>query len=466
MIRICKENRISVLEQVRNGKLDNAMLSSTNLIDEIILTMHDNHLLSEIGKSIPDLRASNSVIPYDVIWASAIAAKMKVHTSLSDIPFAISDHRTLAKLGYALVDYEEGVYTGLMREGSLRFLLGKYTQQMLIDGYNQAVQKYILPKLDLSANIHILDCTDIEVNYWNTNYEGSGVAYSKRKKDENADKTRGYKLSTLRGIIKDSGVIEEIQFGPLNVHDLALSEEMLRTSPALKPEDILINDRGFLSRDLINYLKTHRKVDTYIPLRSNMVAYDMAVKAAQAQNDWHKHPITRYRTQVMTLVTDLGPYWESQNPEDDVGFNGCVVWDKATDNYAVFITTDLSKNASDILKTYCLRPEIEEDYRQIKDFWKIEDFKSTKLNVIVFHVVCVLFGYLFFQLYTMLPNGEQYLGRSLPVVLKGYNAKVQGYIVLYVGIEFGILTLLEMMKLYAESDEAIRTKLNPIFAQL
>ena len=261
-------------------------------------------------------------------------------------------------------------------------------------------------------------------------------------------------------------LIEEIRFGSLNVHDLALSEEMLRTTPMLKPGDILINDRGFLSRDLINYLKTHRKVDTYVPLRTNMDAYDVAVKAAQAQNDWYKHPITRYRTQVMTLVTDLGPYWKSQNPKDDVGFNGCVVWDKATGNYFVFITTDLTKSASDILKTYCLRPEIEEDYRQIKDFWKIEDFKSTKLNVIVFHVVCVLFGYLFFQLYTMLPEGEQYLGRSLPVVLKGYNAKVQGYIVLYVGIEFGILTLLEMMKLYAESEGEVREKLDVVIGKL
>ena len=31
---------------------------------------------------------------------------------------------------------------------------------------------------------------------------------------------------------------------------------MLRTTPMLKPGDILINDRGFLSRNLINYLKT------------------------------------------------------------------------------------------------------------------------------------------------------------------------------------------------------------------
>lgn len=52
--------------------------------------------------------------------------------------------------------------------------------------------------------------------------------------------------------------------------------------------------------------------------------------------------------------------------------------------YFVFVTTDLKKTAKQIIQTYELRPEIEEDYRQIKDFWQIEDFKSTKYNFIAF----------------------------------------------------------------------------------
>ena len=466
MIKICKENRTSVIAQIRQGKLDRAILSSTNLIDEIILTMHERHLLSLIEKSIPDLRAANTVIPYEVIWASAIAAKMKVHTSLSDIPFAISDHRTLAKLGYTLVDTEEGVYNGLMRESSLRFLLGKYTSDILFNGYNQLVQTYILPALQLYADIHILDCTDIEVNFQNSNYEYSGIAYSKRNSAGIKSKTRGYKLATLRGIVKDTGVIEEIKFGAINTHDLALSESMLKTSTALKPGDILINDRVFLSRDLINYLKLHRQIDVYLPLRNNMEAYEVAVATAKTQSRWFNHPVRKYKNQVITQVTNIGTYWASQNSGDDVELNSCVVWDKSTDEYYVFVTTDLTKKASDILKTYCLRPEIEEDYRQIKDFWKIEDFKSTKINVIAFHIVAVLLGYLFFQLFTLLSEGEQYQGKSLPIVLKKYAIKVQGYLVLYVGMEFGILTLLEVMKLYSESAEDVKAKLNFVFAQL
>ena len=122
----------------------------------------------------------------------------------------------------------------------------------------------------------------------------------------------------------------------------------------------------------------------------------------------------------------------------------------------MFITTDTDRKANEIIMTYELRPEIEEDYRQLKDFWKIEDFKSTKINVILFHIVCVLFGYLFFQLYTLLPEGAELLHKSLPVILKNYIPQVQPYVVLYAGYEFGVLTLFDTMELYAHCDENIR----------
>ncbi len=149
-------------------------------------------------------------------------------------------------------------------------------------------------------------------------------------------------------------------------------------------------------------------------------------------------------------------YWESSNSKEDVPINSCVVWDTETDQYFVFITTNLDASAKDIINIYELRPEIEEDYRQLKDFWKIEDFKSTKINVILFHVVCVLFGYLFFQLYTLLPEGEKYLHKSLPIILKNYMPQIQPYVVLYVGYEFGVLTLFELMDFYAHCSEDVQ----------
>lgn len=469
VLRICKENQESVLARVRSGELDAAILSSTNLVDDIILAMHTHGILDCLSIGIQDRRNHNTTVPYNVIWASSIAAKMRVHTSLTDIPYAIMDHRVLATLGYALYDDSGNIGDSLMNEGSIRFLIGKYHDSDLVSGYNDTVQKYIMSKMDIKANIHILDCTDLEVNLKNKNYEGSGIGYSKRMIDEAKPPTRGYKLATLRGIINDTGIIEEIRFGSLNTHDLTLSKEMLMTSPVFKEGDILINDRGFLSRDMINYLKSERHIDTYVPLKKNMESYNIAVQVAKEENHWQSNPGQRYQNQKIALVKNLGEYWIPSEKEFDipnVPINGCVIWDTDNNSYAVIVTTDLEQSAKNIIRMYCLRPEIEEDYRQIKDFWRIEDFKSTKLNVIAFHIISVLFGYLFFQLYTMLPEGEKYAGKSLPVILKNYQPIVQGFIILYAGMECGVITLFEMIELYADSTESVREKLRPMMQKL
>ena len=452
MIKLCKYNQNNVINKVKNGQLDALALSTSNLIDDIILAMNDSKIFGCLRDNIPDLRAHNTTIPYELIWASSIAAKMKVQTSLTDIPFAISDHKTLAKLGYTVIDTDGNLKSGLMQESSLRFLLEKYNQQMFVNGYNDTVQKGIMPLLNIIPNIHILDCTDLEVNLKNPNYEQSGLGYSKRDKLP----TRGYKLATLRGIVEDTGLIEEIRFGSINIHDLKLCENMLKTTPMLKQGDILINDRGFISRELLNYLKINRGVDTYIPLKKDMDAYIEAISLAKDQDLWQPHPNKKRVNQLITQISGMGGLWQSSNPDQDVPINTCVVWDKEVNEYFVFITTDLKVAVKDILLTYELRPEIEEDYRQLKDFWKIEDFKSTKIKVILFHIVCVLFGYLFFQLYTLFPEGEEFLHKSLPIILKTYMPVIHPYVILYVEDEFAVITLFELLDVYAQSYETVK----------
>lgn len=75
----------------------------------------------------------------------------------------------------------------------------------------------------------------------------------------------------------DSGIAEEIVFGTLKTHDMEQCRDMLKQTPCLKENDILINDRGFLSREMTNYLKNTRKVDTYIPAKKNMILNEDAV---------------------------------------------------------------------------------------------------------------------------------------------------------------------------------------------
>ena len=285
MIKVCKENKKGLTQKMMSNNFDFVAMSQSNLVDDIILSMHQNKILECLTKAMPDKRAHNTTIPFDLVLALSVAAKMKTKTSLSDIPYAITDHCVLSELGYNIIDTDKDLKTGMMTESSLRFLFGKYEAKELFKSYNEVVQEQIMPKLDYKPNIHILDCTELSVNLDNENYEQSAITTNKY-----GDVDRGYKLASLRGIIDDTGIIEEIEFGAMNIHDLELSRDMLKNTKVFNPGDILIEDRGFLDRELINYLKNERKVDTYVPLRSNMIAYQTAVKIAQLDNKWENHP--------------------------------------------------------------------------------------------------------------------------------------------------------------------------------
>lgn len=338
-------------------------------------------------------------------------------------------------------------------------MVSKYSSEESINAYNNYVQDFVMPKLNISPQIHILDCTKINVDINNSNYEKAEVI------KDNGEAIRGYKLASLRGLLDESGIIEEIEFGSINVHDLELSKDLLLNSKVLKEGDILINDRGFISREVINTLKTDKKVDTYVPARKNMTIYKEAVSIAKAEGNWKKHPNKRRTTQEIHFVKDLGSFWESKDPTKDIPLNACVVHDKKTDNYFVFLTTETNSTARHIVNTYELRPEIEEDFRQIKDFWKLEDFKSTKFNFIVFHIVTLLIGYMYFQLFKNTEKGSKYSKKSLPVVLKNYKEKKKSKsVVIYSGQYFGIFTFLEFMKLYASCSEEVKKLLEPTLA--
>lgn len=438
MLTLCKNDKQRVKELINNKQLDAIVTSNTDFVDDIILTMLHDGIIDCLEDNSFDKRRHNSFVPFKLIMTLAIAAKMKTHTSLTDIPYAIQDHRVLAELGFNMTFSENNA---LFTEGTIRYLLGKYTTEHLVEYYNNVVQKHIFAIKDIEPNIHIIDCTKIAVNIDNTNYENSSLAH-----DRKGDLMRGYKLASLRGLYKDTGIIEEIRFGTASMHDLILCEEMLRNTNCFKSGDILVNDRGFLSRNLINYLKTERNVDTYVPLKNNMCAYEQAIYTATQQNDWQVHPNKKRMHQVIAFAEDVGVFWESDKPHTDVPLNACVVWNRAEDNYAVFVTTDLDASATDIINIYELRPEIEEDFRQLKDFWKMEDFKSTKYHMIVFHIICVLLGYLFYQLYINSDDGQKYLGKSLPVVLKNYKTKFLNCLVLYCGSYFCCMNIKEFFE--------------------
>ena len=102
----------------------------------------------------------------------------------------------------------------------------------------------------------------------------------------------------------------------------------------------------------------------------------------------------------------------------------------------------------------------------MKDFRKLEDFKSTKYNYITYHIVMTLAGYLYFQVYKNMDEEKAYAGKSLPVVVKNYKEIRPKAVLIYVGQYFGIFPFLEFLQLYAECTLEVRQLLDPILAKV
>lgn len=85
------------------------------------------------------------------------------------------------------------------------------------------------------------------------------------------------------------------------------------------------------------------------------------------------------------------------------------------------------------------------------------------LLFIAFHIVTILFGYLFYQIYTTLPEGEEYSHKCLPVILKNYKSKIMPHLVFYAGNDFCIISITEFAKLYNQCNEKVQKRLDFIF---
>lgn len=459
MLQLSKQDKQRVLDAIKNGNIDSADLAFPNLIDTIISHMGNIGITEPLALCIDDRRADNHHIPFYILLLLAVAAKLKQKTSLTDVPFAITDPELLTNLGWNVYDTDRPLEQGLFSEHVMRNLLSKYNADEWISFYNTYVQSYVFPKCNFSPNIHILDCTKIPVNLSNAKYENSDVV----KID--GERIRGYKLGVLRGLLDTSGAAEEICFGSIKIHDMELCRELLKTTKCFQEGDILLNDRGFMSRNMTNFLKIERKVDTFIPAKKSMTIYEDAIAIAKKEGKWTKHPNRKRTTQKIQLVTDLGCLWTGDdNQYEDVPINACVVHDTKKDQYYVFMTTDTTLTAKQIIQIYEIRPEIEEDFRQMKDFWKLEDFKSTQYNYIVFHIVMTLIGYLYFQVFKNTEEGAKFARKSLPVVVKNFTTKKAKSVVIYVGQYFGIFGFLEFVQLYANCTPEVRLRLDPILA--
>ena len=357
--------------------------------------------------------------------------------------------------------------------------------------FNKLVNKLIL-KIEKPV-IHILDCVKIPVNIKNDNYELSTVINFEGKP------MRGYKMGVLRGITKFGGIIEYLIDDTISKNDMALTEKEISEYDGFKEGDYLLMDRGFAKIEfVINLVK--RGINVIIPVRKNMEIFKEAIRQAQLPGiKWIKHPNSKRKGQDITLIKDLKGIWipekdRNKKPEkimeNALDFSSCVIRidksmnedvvdaaKKAEDEtdaiyeddkyiYLVILSTNTELSAGQIVRYYEMRPEIEEDFRQLKDIWKICTFTSTKYVFIMCQICMTFLAYNLFNLFKESEKGKKYINKSMrkisneeqrdriPFNEASYLVVTGGYYAIFNGVEF--------LDLYADCSKEMREKLKPL----
>lgn len=453
MIKI--NNREKAEEELKDGKLENVFNIFPNLSDKVIDYNEEQYkIIDLIEETFEDARKYESSLKASLFILSGVQSRMKQLFSISEVPLALTSEKIIERLSENIFYNPE---EGLLKEANIRSFLSKYDENYktkilekqanngkinlsrkinfnnyFIQYFNKFTKEY-LARTKTECNIHIWDCSVLDVNLENENYEGSTIT------TKGGEKLRGYKIGVLRGITPNGGVAEEISMDTAKTHDLEMSRETLLNSCYLKSGDYLLMDRGFLD---IKFFKKiiEKNINVIIPAKKNMEIFEAAVSEAKEKNDWKKHPNKKRKGQEITLIENLENFWLEKNDKDkkpknlqlEYKINVCVIrFEKeknkniltdeeitTTDDeyaYACIMTNDTSLSCDEIIKYYEMRPEIEEDFRQLKDFWGLNAYKSTNYTIISFIILVCLMGYNFYQIYKETKEGKKYINKNLIV---------------------------------------------------
>lgn len=479
-IQILRQNPSKVLESLKSGEVEKMELSVEQITDEFMIYGLRGGLIDELSNSFPDPREECEITIKQILSAS-IAGHFQDMYALSQSPYALHSPVLLAELGLNVKVLCEG--EGISRRGTQenipftgdvirKLLYGISDPFILIEWYNTIAGVAYLRQARYEPCIHILDCTELEVVLENGNYEGSGIVSRKREVNgvEVEERTRGYKLGSLRSLLDDGGVITAIAFGPIQVHDLKLCKKLIMTTPHLKSGDILIEDRGFLDGKTVSRLKKKRGVDVILPLRSDMQAYNDAIVSAYHQDDipWEQHPSRD--SQEIKKIEYADYLWD----ECTVPLIGCVVRElkerrdgsNGREDYKhwVFVTTRLTHTGRRMIQTYELRPEIEEDHRQWKEgLWDMTKFTSTSLVQVIYHVICVLLAYNLCQVYSNTKSGQKFAQTTLRRLRRQQIRNHDVSMVVYAGNSYAVFHVKFLIWLLLDQPKEIQECLKPHF---
>jgi hypothetical protein len=147
-----------------------------------------------------------------------------------------------------------------------------------------------------------------------------------------------------------------------------------------------------------------------------------------------------------------------------VPLNACVIryWNrkKGVLDHSVFVTTDQRLSGPWIVRHYEERPEIEQDYEQMKSGgWQLKKLSSTLYSEIVFYLTTVVLSYSLYHLFANTQAGARFADKTRHALAFEQLRSRRTHVIAYAGGHFEIFETLSFVHFVLQLPASVQERL-------
>jgi len=430
---VFKNSKRKVIKALKNGTIDYVADSKWSFSDEFFAFLFSLSFFGFVEETYPSPRARKN-IPFWILIGLMLQLKLNLSSSFLSLPGILKSGAVLTRTSFNIGRIEGGFNKRnkyprsegeIIDQDTLRKYFKDTNAGELTKWNNIEISKFLSSKRVVEPEgIFALDTTHLIVannkNYENAQYvpldkHNSYIDTSKLSPNEakNFKYSLCYKMVNLLHISsgKDYFVFMGTKVVGGREHDKNLGKELVDNFAEQVGEGkikLLIADRGFLDGAMIADFKNNYSIDCLIPLKKNMNAHHDAKGLERLESK----PWERVDENTTCYMAKRVTSWGACKVALNIILVKSILKNAKVRLYSLATTKDYS-NASDAVKDYRLRWQIEERYKQIKDSWLDKGFNSTDFNLINAHIIFSILVYSLIQVYLNSKNLNRLANRTI-----------------------------------------------------
>jgi hypothetical protein len=424
---VYEENRIRVLQQLREGRVDYLDLSSWPLQDRFFAFLITIGFFETCSGTYPSPRKKQE-LPLWVLLACELLMKLHTTAAHSRLPGILKSGPILARVGYNIGRCEGGFNyknkkprEAIVHHDAVRKFFKAADREASRNWYNRDFAKFLRRHRAFDKHgIFLLDQSRIVVprnpHYTGVDYlpvDEFGHLIDTSAMSPEAKRSLRYRpcytITELLHVGKQEQyfVVAGYQWGGGKCDELQQGIPLVKGFVEAVGKGViklLIMDRGYIDGASISLIKDQLGSDVMIPLRRNMQMLHYGINLAESKANRTKW--RRYREYVkegvlyvedVTVIADAYT-WEECTVPLHLSLMRTTP-SRGTVRYWGLATSYQPDTAQEVFDTYRLRSQIEERYRQHKHFWHLHKFSSPAPALMETHVLFTLATYSLLQLY-------------------------------------------------------------------